>query len=175
MARSEAKPSGGSERVLSIIAAVARNGVIGAKGRLPWHLPAELAHFKRTTMGHPVIMGRKTWESLPAALPGRRNLVLTRTPGYRASGAETFSSLDEALAACGPAADPVVIGGAALFAEALPRAQRIFLTRVHADVPGDTFFPAFRGQDFAEVERVEHPADARHAFAFSIVTLERRR
>jgi dihydrofolate reductase len=160
--------------MLSLIAAVARNGVIGHGGRLPWHLPADLAHFKRTTLGRPVIMGRKTWESLRAALPGRRNLILTRTPGYRAPGAEVFASLDAALAACGPAADPVVIGGAALYAEALPRAQRIFLTRVHADVPGDAFFPAFREQDFAEVERIEHPADARHAFAFSIITLERR-
>jgi len=160
--------------VLSLIAAVARNGVIGAGGKLPWHLPDDLAHFKRITLGRPVIMGRKTWESLPRALPGRRNLVVTRTPGYRAAGAEVFASLDAALAACGLTADPVVIGGAALYAEALPRAQRVLLTRVHAEVPGDAFFPPFREEDFAEVERVEHAADARHAFAFSIVTLERR-
>jgi dihydrofolate reductase len=161
--------------LLSLICAVARNGVIGREGRLPWHLPDDLAHFKRTTLGRPVIMGRRTWESLGRALPGRRNLVVTRTPGYAAPGAEVFASLDAALAACGEASDPVVIGGAELYAAALPRAQRIYLTRVHADVEGDVFFPPFAADDFAEVARVEHAADARHAHAFSIVTLERRR
>jgi dihydrofolate reductase len=160
--------------VLSLICAVARNGVIGRGGRLPWYLPDDLAHFKRTTLGHPVIMGRRTWESLARALPGRRNLVVTRTRGYRAEGAEVFDSLDAALAACGPGSDPLVIGGAELYAAALPRAQRIHLTRVHADVEGDTCFPPFAEGDFVELERIEHPADARHAFAFSIVTLERR-
>jgi dihydrofolate reductase len=160
--------------VLSLIAAVARNGVIGRAGGLPWHLPDDLAHFKRTTLGRPVIMGRRTWESLPRALPGRRNLVVTRTPGYAAPGAEVCDSLERALAACGEGTDPVVIGGAALYAAALPRAQRIYLTRVHADVEGDVHFPPFRTQDFAEIGRVDHPADARHAHPFSILTLERR-
>jgi dihydrofolate reductase len=160
--------------VISIICAVARNGVIGRDGQLPWHLPDDLAHFKRTTLGRPVIMGRRTWESLPRALPGRRNLVVTRTPGYAARGAEVFASLDAALGACGEASDPVVIGGAELYAAALPRAQRIYLTRVHAEVEGDVYFPRFSEADFAEIERLDHPADARHAFAFSVVTLERR-
>jgi len=160
--------------MLSLICAVARNGVIGRAGGLPWHLPDDLAHFKRVTLGHPVIMGRRTWESLPRALPGRRNLVVTRTPGYAAPGAEVFASLEQALAACDADAQPVVIGGAALYAAALPLAQRIHLTRVHADVEGDVRFPAFPEQDFEEVERLEHAADARHAHAFSICTLERR-
>jgi dihydrofolate reductase len=160
--------------VLSLIVAVARNGVIGRGGKLPWHLPDELAHFKRTTLGHPVIMGRRTWESLPRALPGRRNLVVTRSRGYRAEGAEVFDSLDTALAACEPGSDPIVIGGAELYAAALPRAQRIYLTRVHADVEGDSHLAPFAERDFVEVARLEHPADERHAFAFSIATLERR-
>jgi dihydrofolate reductase len=160
--------------MLSLICAVARNGVIGRAGGLPWHLPDDLAHFKRVTLGHPILMGRRTWQSLPRALPGRRNLVVTRTPHYAAPGAEVFASLDAALAACGAESDPVVIGGAALYAAALPRARRIYLTRVHADVEGDVRFPPFREQDFEEVERIEHPADARHAHAFSICRLERR-
>jgi dihydrofolate reductase len=160
--------------VLSIICAVARNGVIGRGGRLPWHLPDDLAHFKRVTLGRPVIMGRRTWESLPRALPGRRNLVVTRAPGYAARGAEVFASLDAALATCGEASDPVVIGGAELYAEALPRARRIYLTRVNAEVEGDVYFPPFPEAEYAEIERIEHAADARHAFAFSIATLERR-
>ena len=96
--------------MLVLIAAVARNGVIGREGRLPWRLPDDLAHFKRTTLGHPVIMGRRTWESLAGPLPGRRNLVVTRTRGYRADGAEVFASLDDALAACTSGPDPFVIG-----------------------------------------------------------------
>jgi dihydrofolate reductase len=160
--------------VLSLVCAVARNGIIGRGGALPWHLPDDLAHFKRITLGHPVIMGRRTWESLPRALPGRRNLVVTRTPGYRAAGAEVFESLEQALAACTASDDPVVIGGAALYAAVLPRVQRIYLTCVDADVEGDVHFPPWRREDFREVGRVEHPADARHAHAFSFVTLERR-
>jgi dihydrofolate reductase len=161
--------------VLALIAAVARNGVIGRAGGLPWRLPDEMAHFKRTTLGHPVIMGRRTWESLAGPLPGRRNLVVTRTRGYCAEGAEVFGALDDALAACASGPDPFVIGGAELYAEALPRADRIHLTRVHAEVPGDVHFPAFDESEFRQLSRVDHPADERHAYAFSIVTLERRR
>jgi dihydrofolate reductase len=161
--------------VLQLIAAVARNGVIGREGELPWRLPDDLAHFKRTTLGHPVIMGRRTWESLAGPLPGRRNLVVSRTSGYRAQGAEVFTDLDAALAACASGPDPFVIGGAELYAQALPRAQRVLLTRVHADVSGDARFPELPADQFREISRVDHPADERHAYAFSIVTLERRR
>jgi len=160
--------------VLALIAAVARNGVIGRAGKLPWRLPDDLAHFKRTTLGHPLIMGRKTWESLRGPLPGRRNLVVTRAPGYRADGAEVFGSLDAALAACAPETDAFVIGGAEIYAQALPRADRLYLTRVHADVSGDALFPELGSDEFREISRVDHPADERHAHAFSIVVLERR-
>ena len=160
--------------MLSIIAAVARNGVIGRKGGLPWNLPADLAHFKRTTLGKPLIMGRRTHASIGRALSGRRNLVVTRHPRWVAHGCETYASLDEALAACGEAAEVMVIGGASLYAEALPRARRLYLTRVHASVEGDVFFPEIDLDEWVEIAHLEHPADARHAHAFSIVTLERR-
>lgn len=160
--------------MISIIVAVARNGVIGHKGELPWHLPADMAHFKRTTLGKPLIMGRRTHASIGRALSGRRNLVITRHPTWVADGCEIYPSLDEALEACGEAAEVVVMGGAALYAEALPRAKRLYLTQVHADVEGDVFFPEIDLDEWVEVAHLEHPADVRHAYAFSIVTLERR-
>jgi dihydrofolate reductase len=160
--------------VLSVICAVARNGVIGSRGGLPWHLPDDLAHFKRTTLGKPVIMGRRTHDSIGRPLPGRRNLVVTRDRRYRAPGCEVVHSLDEALERCADAPEAVVIGGASLYAEALERAQRLYLTQVHAEPPGDAFFPPCDLGDWREVARVDHRADARHAHAFSILTLERR-
>ncbi|MFI5315775.1 MAG: dihydrofolate reductase [Myxococcota bacterium] len=160
--------------MLALIAAVAENGVIGAKGALPWRLPDELAHFKRTTLGKPVLMGRRTFVSLGRALPGRTNVVLSRTPGFAAPGALVAADLDAALALAAGAAEVVVIGGAALYAEALPRAQRIYLTRVHARPEGDARFPALAPGDWRESLVLAHPADARHAFAFSICQLERR-
>ena len=160
--------------MLALIAAVAENGVIGAKGGLPWRLPDELAHFKRTTLGKPVVMGRRTFASLGRALPGRTNLVLSRDPDFAAPGARVARDLDAALALAGDAPEIVVIGGAAVFADALPRAQRIYLTRVRARPEGEVFFPALEPSDWRETLLFEHPADPRHAHAFAAFLLERR-
>jgi len=159
--------------MVSLIVAVSSNGVIGREGKLPWHLPDDLKHFKAVTMGKPVIMGRKTWDSIGRALPGRRNLVVTRNSDFSAEGCEIAHSLEEALALTEESAEVVVIGGASLYAEALPRAQRIYLTEVNAHVGGDTRFPRLDRGGWKEVSREAHPADHRHAHAFSFVLLER--
>ncbi len=141
-----------------LVAAVAANGVIGRQGRLPWHLPEDLKHFKRLTLGHPIIMGRRTWESLGGLLPGREHIVVTRTPGYEAQGAAVASSLDAALALC--AGEPVVfvIGGRELFAEALPLAAGLVMTEIHRDYEGDTRFPAYDRSRWREAQRERHAA-----------------
>ena len=141
-----------------LVAAVASNGIIGAKGRLPWHLPEDLKHFKRLTMGHPIIMGRKTWESLKGALPGRDNIVVTRKPGYEAPGAAVASSLEAALALC--LGEPVafVIGGADLFAESLPLAAGLVMTEIERDFEGDTRFPQYDRSRWKESQRERHVA-----------------
>lgn len=158
----------------SLIVARARNGAIGKDNAMPWHLPADLAHFKRTTLGHPVIMGRRTWESLGRALPGRRNIVVSRTPGYRAPGAEVVGSLAEAWAEAGDAGEAFVIGGAQLYARALPEADRIYLTEIDGDVPADAYFPALAPGDWRESVLGEQAADERHRFALRFLLLERR-
>ena len=157
---------------IAIVAARDRNGVIGRGNRLPWHLPDDLRHFKRLTLGRPIIMGRRTWESLPGPLPDRTHVVVTRDPTYRADGAVVVNSLDAALAAAG-GDEVLVVGGAELYALALPRATRLYLTLVDAEVEGDVFFPALDPREWREVAREPHAADARHAFPFAFVTLER--
>jgi dihydrofolate reductase len=141
-----------------LVAAIAANGVIGREGRLPWHLPEDFQHFRRLTLGHPVIMGRRTWESLGKALPGRENIVVTGRPGYEARGAAVASSLEAALALC--AAEPVafVIGGRRLFAESLPLAAGLVLTEIHRDFPGDARFPQFDRGRWRETQREAHTA-----------------
>jgi dihydrofolate reductase len=158
---------------VGVIVAMAENGVIGRKGSLPWHLPDDLAHFKQVTMGCPVIMGRKTWQSIGRPLPGRRNLVLSRSAPL-AEGITVAASLDEALAAAAPAERVWVIGGAAVYAAALPRAERLEVTRVHASLEGDAFFPALDWSEWQCVDRRPHGADVRHAFAFTFERWERR-
>lgn len=153
---------------------MARNGVIGRDNRLPWRLPADLAYFKQATLGHPVIMGRRTWESIGRPLPGRLNIVVTRNPGYRAPGATVVASLEAAWAAAGAAEEACVIGGTSLFAEALPEADRIHLTEVDADVPGDTYFPPFDRSQWDGRELARHARDERHEYPFRISLLERR-
>lgn len=157
---------------LSLVAAVADNGVIGRGGGLPWHLPDDLRHFRQVTLGKPVLMGRHTHESIGRALPGRRNLVLSRNAGA-VPGVEFCDSIDQALARCSDAAEVCVIGGAAVYALALPRAALMHLTRVHASVEGDVSFPAVDWSRWHEIERHDHPVDARHAYALSFITLER--
>lgn len=141
-----------------LIVAVAANGIIGANGQLPWHLPEDLQHFKRLTMGHPVIMGRRTWESLKGPLPGRENIVVTRTPGYEAPGAAVASSLEGALALC--AGEPVafVIGGSRLFAESLPIADGLVVTEIRKDFEGDTWMPEYDRSKWRESQREAHTA-----------------
>lgn len=160
--------------MLSLIVAVAENGVIGARGGLPWRLPDELAHFKRTTLGKPVLMGRRTYESLGRPLPGRANVVVSRDPKFGTHGALVARDLDEAIGMHAAAPEQFVIGGASLYAEALPRAERIYLTRVHARPTGDVFFPELASGEWGESLVSEHPADPRHAHAFSIYLLVRR-
>ena len=149
-----------------VIAAVAANGVIGRQGRLPWHLPEDLKHFKRLTLGHPIIMGRRTWQSLGGLLPGREHIVVTRTPGYEAPGAAVASSLDAALALC--AGEPVVFvtGGEQLFAEALPIASGLILTEIHRDYEGDTRFPQFDRARWRQTQREHHTAPDGTKFDF---------
>ena len=136
-----------------LVAAVAANGVIGANGRLPWHLPEDLRHFKSLTLGHPVIMGRRTWESLGRALPGRENIVVTRAPGYQAPGASVAASLDAALALCAGEPTAFVIGGGELYAEALAVADGLVLTEIQRDYPGDARFPDYDRSAWRETQR----------------------
>jgi dihydrofolate reductase len=146
----------------------ADNGVIGKDGKLPWHLPADLKRFKAQTMGKPMVMGRKTFESFPAPLPGRRHIVLTRDAGWSAPGAEVAHSPEEALALAG--SEAAVIGGAEIFALFLDRADRIELTEVHVAAEGDAIVPAFAG--WHEAAREDHASEAGRP-AYSFVTLER--
>jgi dihydrofolate reductase len=159
---------------VSAIVAVARNGVIGRDGQLPWRLPDDLRRFRKLTTGHHVIMGRATYESIGRPLPDRENLVLTRSDRYVAPGCTVLHDLDEALEHARSAGDEeaFVIGGAALYALALPRTDRIYLTRIEEDVAGDTTFPPLGG-DWVEVSRERHEADPRHAHAFTFTVLER--
>ena len=139
-----------------LVAAVASNGIIGANGGLPWRLPEDLAHFKRLTLGHPVIMGRRTWESLKGPLPGRDNIVVTRTPGYEAAGAAVAGSLEAALALCWGEPVAFVIGGSRLFAESLPVAAGLVMTEIERDFEGDTRFPDYDRSRWKETQRERH-------------------
>jgi dihydrofolate reductase len=161
--------------ILSILVAVAENGVIGREGRLPWHLPDDLRRFKRLTTGHAIVMGRRTCESIGRALPGRRSIVLSRDPRFTPSpGIEVARSLDAAIAACVGEEEVFVIGGESLFREALPRADRVYLTRVHGRLAGDVLFPDFDETAWDCVERDEHAADERHEHPFTFLTYRRR-
>jgi len=138
---------------VSVIAAPARNRVIGIGNRLPWRLPEDLAHFKALTLNHPILMGRKTFESLGRPLPGRTNIVITRTPGYRRDGCLVADSVPAALALCRDAAEVFFIGGAELYAQALPLADRLYLTEIQAEVEGDAWFPDYDRAPWREVSR----------------------
>lgn len=154
---------------ITLVAAVARNGVIGQSGGLVWSSPADLKHFRTLTQGHAVLMGRKTWDSLPARfrpLPGRRNLVVSRRPGLQLPGAEVQASLPQALAALAAAPRVFVIGGGELYAQALPLADELVLTEVDADLPGDTVFPPIDPAAWQTVQREEAAGDERPRFAF---------
>lgn len=158
---------------LTLVAAVARNGVIGRKNDLPWHLPADLRFFKNTTLDKPLLMGRRTWQSIGRPLPRRQMIVLTHDRGYRPEGCTVAHSLGEALTAAGDAPEIMVIGGAVLFKQTLPLAQRMYLTQVEADVPGDTWFPDWNPAEWQLVWEEAHSADEKHAWPFRFQRWER--
>jgi len=169
------QPHGGQPpRRITLVAAMARNRVIGRGNALPWHLPADLAHFKRLTLDKPIVMGRRTWESLPGLLLRRRHIVISSDPGYRADGCEVVASPDAALAAAAAAPEVMVVGGASIYAALLPRATHMALTLLDAEVPGDVCFPAWPADHWRETERVHRSADAQNAYALDFVLLERR-
>jgi len=159
--------------LVSIIVAADDHGGIGRGGGLPWHLSEDLKRFKALTMGKPIVMGRKTWDSIGRPLPGRRNMVVSRQPGLAIEGAEVFGSLDAAVQAAADVPELCVIGGAEIYRQALPRAEVIHLTRVHAAAGADTFFPVIDAAEWEEVAREDRAADERHAHAFSFLTLRR--
>ncbi len=160
---------------LCLIVAVANNNVIGLAGKMPWHLPAELGYFKRITMGHPIIMGRKTFESIGRVLPGRRNIVVTgnQTWQYAGGGVEVAQTIHQALSmvADGTA---FVIGGATLYNHALPLADEIYLTAIDADLPGDTFFPTLDPEAWQEINREHRPKDAQNPYDVDYLVLTKR-
>lgn len=158
---------------LALVVAIARNRVIGRDGTLPWHLPADLKHFRALTLGKPIVMGRRTHESIGRPLPGRRNVVLTAREGYRAEGCEVYASLEAALRALVDVEEVMIVGGARLYAEALPHAQRLYLTDVLADIEGDVRFPAFDADEWTEVASEPHAADVTHAYDYCFRTLVR--
>ncbi|HTV79654.1 MAG TPA: dihydrofolate reductase [Steroidobacteraceae bacterium] len=158
---------------ISLLVAATENGVIGRDNGMPWHLPDDLKHFKALTLGKPVLMGRRTFESIGRPLPGRTNLVLTRDEHWGVPGATAVRDLQAALQAAGAATELVVAGGAQVYSLTLPRASRIYLTRIHAHIEGDTRFPALDPAHWRETSRELHPSDGRHAHAMSFITLER--
>lgn len=165
---------------IALIWAMSRNRVIGRNNALPWHLSEDLKYFKRVTMGKPVIMGRKTWESIGRPLPGRTNIVITRNADSTVpEGVKVVTSLDEAIRMAENVAliegcdEAVVIGGAEIYAQALPRADRLYLTQVHAEVEGDAFFPEFDIEQWNELAREDFPAAGPNPYDYSFVILER--
>jgi dihydrofolate reductase len=152
---------------------MAENRVIGHANGLPWHLPADIKRFQLLTTGHSIIMGRKTFDSIGKPLPHRRNIVLTRERGWKKDGVETAHDLPDALARTRGESEVFVVGGADVFRQALPKADRIHLTVVHAKIPGDALFPEFTPAEWRLAEEEPHPADARHAYAFTFRRYER--
>jgi dihydrofolate reductase len=161
---------------ISMIAAMAHDRVIGKDNQMPWHLPADLAHFKRVTLGKPVLMGRKTFESIGRPLPGRRNLVISRNPDYQAEGIEVVGSVEAALAllAGSSVKELMVIGGGHLYAEMLPSADCLYLTQIDLAVEGDTRFPAFDDGQWQRIECESHPADEKNPHPYSFEIWQRR-
>jgi len=158
---------------ISLVVAAAENGTIGSDNRLPWHLPGDLKRFKALTLGHPILMGRKTFASIGKPLPGRTNIVMSRQRGLELPGCHVVGSLSDAIEIAGDAPELCVIGGAELYAQALSSAHVIHLTRVHATVPGDVKFPPLEPGEWRERVLARHDSDERHAYAFSFVELQR--
>jgi len=159
---------------LELVVAVAENDVIGRGNQLPWHLPADLRHFKSLTLGKPVLMGRKTFESIGKALPGRLNIVMSRSAGFSPLDCVVVKSLDDARMAAGMQPELMVIGGSELYRQCLPLARRIHLTLIHTRIEdGDTLFGGWRGAEWHASSCERHEADAKNAYAYSFITLDR--
>jgi len=158
---------------ISIIVAMSSNGVIGREGELPWHLSADLKHFKTITMGKPIVMGRITHESIGRPLPGRENIILSRDPAYQAKGCTVFNDLDDIFQRCSEFDEIMIVGGSDLYARALPLAGKLFITEVHTEIEGDTCFPEFDRAQWQETERQDFSADEKNEFDYSFVVLEK--
>jgi len=159
---------------ISLICAMADNRVIGIQNRLPWKLPADMKWFRQHTLGKPIIMGRKTFESFGSKpLPDRLNIIITHDANYRAAGAQVAHSIDEAIRLAGEVPEVMIIGGESFYAQMLPRADRLYLTYVHAEVAGDAWFPEFAAADWREQQRIDYPADEKNPHAMSFVILQR--
>lgn len=159
--------------IISIIVAMDRNGVIGKDGSLPWHLSSDLQHFKKITMGKPIIMGRRTHESIGRPLPGRENIVITRDSHFHAPACTVLHSIEDVINYCGDSEEIMIMGGADLYVQTLGKASRIYLTEVHAELEGDTYFPEFDRENWEEVERYDFSADEKNEYDYSFVILER--
>lgn len=159
--------------LISLIVAMDKGGLIGRENALPWRLSADLQHFKKITMGKPLIMGRRTHESIGRPLPGRRNIVITTQPGYQAAGCEVVNSLDEALAVCADSEEVMVMGGASLYREFLPHAQRLYITRVDASLAGDTYFPDWSEAAWSCRDRQTFTADEKNEYNYAFEVFER--
>ncbi len=158
---------------ISLVVAMSANRVIGNNNQLPWHLPADLKHFKTVTMGHPIVMGRKTFESIGKPLPGRRNVVVTRQQNLEICGCEVFNSLDNVLTALEDEQEIMIIGGADIFAQSLPMADRIYLTIIDAEIEGDAFLPEWDESDWSEVSRETHQPDDKNRYVYHFIELVR--
>lgn len=163
----------GTEKTVTLVAAMARDRVIGLRGAMPWHLPAELAHFKVTTMGRSLVMGRKTWDSIGRALPGRQNIVVTRDVTLKAPGCDVAHSLEQAIEMA-DSDEVMVIGGGNLYSQALPMAGRMVLTHIDSEAEGDTWFPQWDRAEWITVSREHFAADIRNGLAYDIVEYERK-
>ncbi|MBY5981638.1 type 3 dihydrofolate reductase [Ferrimonas balearica] len=159
---------------IALIACMARNRVIGKDNQMPWHLPADLKHFKAVTLGKPVVMGRRTFESIGRPLPGRHNIVITRQADYAPEGVTVVASIEAAIAAAGAVEELMIIGGGELYAAMLPRADRLYITDVDLDVEGDTHFPDYQALGWDEVERTVYQPDERNLYTLTFRTLDRR-
>ena len=159
--------------MISLIVAASTNNGIGARGELPWRLSADLRRFKALTMGKPIVMGRLTHESIGRPLPGRQNIVVSRQPDFKAADSDVAQSLDAAIAVAGDAQEIMIIGGSHIYQEFLPRADRIYLTRVQAEIEGDVFLPNLAADEWIEISREEHSADESNEYDVAFVTLDR--
>ena len=155
--------------IISLIAAMANNRVIGKNNQMPWHLPADLGHFKAVTLGKPVIMGRKTYESIGRPLPGRRNIVISRNSDYKVEGCDTAISLEEAMELVNEVEELMIIGGGHLYSQAIPLADRLYLTFIDLNVDGDTLFPEFEHLNLTEVKREKHLKDEKNPYDYQFV------